>query len=87
MFPGGLTYCGHPLAMASIVASIDAMDDEGIVENARRIGARPSRPGARGLAEKHPIIGEVRGVGVFWALDLVADRETREPVCAGSSGS
>ena len=80
VFPGGLTYSGHPLAAASIVASIDAMKEEGIVENARRIGEDVLGPGLRALAERHPVIGEVRGLGVFWALDLVTDRETREPL-------
>ncbi|GAA3906234.1 aspartate aminotransferase family protein [Microbacterium invictum] len=82
VFPGGLTYSGHPLAAASIVASIDAMTDEGIVENAARVGAEAIGPGLRELAEKHPLIGEVRGEGVFWAMELVADRDTREPVGA-----
>ncbi len=80
VFPGGLTYSGHPLATASIVASIDAMKDEGIVDNAKAIGENVLGPGLRALAEKHPIIGEVRGLGVFWALDLVKNRETREPL-------
>lgn len=80
VFPGGLTYSGHPLAMASIVASIDAMADEGIVENAARIGRDVLGPGLAALADAHPMIGEVRGLGVFWALDLVVDRDTREPV-------
>lgn len=82
VFPGGLTYSGHPLAMASIVAALDAMEEEGIVDNAARIGADHLGPGLRALAEKHPMIGDVRGLGVFWALDLVTDRETREPVGA-----
>lgn len=86
VFPGGLTYSGHPLAAASIVASIDAMQDEGIVENARRIGADAIGPGLAALAEKHRLIGEVRGEGVFWAIELVADRETREPVGADVIG-
>ncbi len=80
VFPGGLTYSGHPLAAASIVASIDAMKEEGIVENAARIGEDVLGPGLRALAERHPVIGEVRGLGVFWALDLVTDRATREPL-------
>ncbi len=80
VFPGGLTYSGHPLAAASIVASIDAMKEEGIVDNAKRIGADVLGPGLRALAERHPVIGEVRGLGVFWALDLVSDRATREPL-------
>ncbi|MGB7982860.1 MAG: aspartate aminotransferase family protein [Candidatus Nanopelagicales bacterium] len=77
VFPGGLTYSGHPLAAASIVASITAMREEGIVENAARIGADVLGPGLAELAERHPVIGEVRGLGVFWALDLVSNRETR----------
>jgi taurine--2-oxoglutarate transaminase len=78
VFPGGLTYSGHPLAAASIVATINAMRDEGIVENAKAIGENVLGPGLRQLAERHPVIGEVRGMGVFWALDLVKNRETRE---------
>ncbi|MFJ6384940.1 aspartate aminotransferase family protein [Kitasatospora sp. NPDC092039] len=79
-FPGGLTYSGHPLACASAVATINTMAEEGIVENARHIGETVLGPGLRELAERHPSIGEVRGLGVFWALDLVRDRETREPL-------
>jgi taurine--2-oxoglutarate transaminase len=82
VFPGGLTYSGHPLAAASIVASVDAMESEGIVDNARRIGAEAIGPGLWALAAKHEAIGEVRGEGVFWAMELVADRATREPVSA-----
>ena len=80
VFPGGLTYSGHPLACASIVGSIDAMKEEGVVENAKRIGEDVLGPGLRELAERHKVIGEVRGLGVFWALDLVTDRATREPL-------
>lgn len=82
VFPGGLTYSGHPLAAASIVAALDAMAAEGIVENAARIGADVLGPGLHELGEKHPVVGEVRGTGVFWALDLVADPETRAPLPA-----
>jgi len=78
VFPGGLTYSGHPLACASIVATIDAMRDEGIIENAVRVGTEVLGPGLRELAGRHPVIGEVRGTAVFWALDLVSNRETRE---------
>ncbi|GAA1861171.1 aspartate aminotransferase family protein [Microbacterium koreense] len=80
VFPGGLTYSGHPLAAASIVAALDAMESEGIVDHARHIGESAIGPGLRALAETHPLIGEVRGEGVFWAMELVADRATREPV-------
>ncbi len=80
MFPGGLTYSGHPLAMASIVATIDTMRDEQIVENAAHIGQTVLGPGLAALQERHAIIGEVRGLGVFWALDLVKNRDTKEMI-------
>jgi taurine--2-oxoglutarate transaminase len=79
-FPGGLTYSGHPLACAAAVASMTAMAEEGIVENAARIGETVLGPGLRELAERHPVIGDVRGLGVFWALDLVTDQATKEPL-------
>ncbi|MCS5722438.1 aspartate aminotransferase family protein [Herbiconiux sp. CPCC 203407] len=87
VFPGGLTYSGHPLAMAAIVGALDAMESEGIVENAARIGRDVLGPGLAALAAKHAAIGEVRGLGVFWALDLVADPETREPAPAPVVGA
>ena len=79
-FPGGLTYSGHPLACASAVASINIFREEGIVEHARALGAQVIGPELRALAERHPSVGEVRGLGVFWALELVRDRTTREPL-------
>jgi taurine--2-oxoglutarate transaminase len=86
-YPGGLTYSGHPLACAAAVATIESMEKEGVVENARRIGEEVLGPGLRDLASRHPVIGEVRGVGTFWALELVTDRATKEPLApyGGSS--
>ena len=80
VFPGGLTYSGHPLAMASIVATLDAMADEGIVDHAAAIGADVIGPGLAALAERNPLVGEVRGLGVFWAVELVRDKDTHQPV-------
>ena len=54
------------------------MADEGIIEHARRLGDEVLGPGLREIAERHPSVGEVRGLGVFWALDLVKDKATRE---------
>lgn len=82
IFPGGLTYSGHPLAMAAIVATQDAMDEEGIVENAARIGDDIIAPALQKLAEKYDIVGEVRGKGVFHAIELVTDPETKAPMPA-----
>ncbi len=76
---GGLTYSGHPLACAAGVASIEAFREEGIVEHAAAMGDWFG-PALAGLAERHPSIGDVRGLGCFWGLELVKDRETREPL-------
>ena len=78
-FAGGLTYSGHPLACASAVASIEAFREEGIVEHAAEMG-EAFRTGLAQLAGRHPSIGEVRGLGCFWGLELVRNRETREPL-------
>jgi taurine--2-oxoglutarate transaminase len=80
VYPGGLTYSGHPLACASAVASINIFKDEGIVENARRLGTDVLGPELAKIADRHPSVGEVRGLGLFWAVELVRDRATREPL-------
>jgi taurine--2-oxoglutarate transaminase len=87
VYPGGLTYSGHPLATACAVATINAMEDEGMVTNAARIGSEILGPGLRELMERHPSVGEVRGLGVFWAVELVANRETREPLAPYGASS
>jgi taurine--2-oxoglutarate transaminase len=79
-YPGGLTYSGHPLACASAVASIETFEDEGVIDHARRLGAEVIGPRLADLAGRHPSVGEVRGLGVFWAIELVRDRATREPL-------
>ena len=87
VFPGGLTYSGHPLATAAAVATINAMTEEKMVEHAASIGETVIRPLLEELAAKHKVVGEVRGLGAFWAIELVKDRETREPLApyGGSS--
>ena len=77
-YPGGLTYSGHPLACAAAVAAIGAMGDEGVIDHARRLGTEVIGPELAAIAERHPSVGEVRGLGVFWAVELVRNRDTRE---------
>jgi taurine--2-oxoglutarate transaminase len=86
-YPGGLTYSGHPLACAAAVATIETMQDDRIVEHAEALGREVFGPGLRELAARHDWVGEVRGTGAFWALELVSDRETRAPLApyGGSS--
>ena len=78
-FASGLTYSGHPLACASAIASIETFRDERIVEHAAAMGPEFERR-LRGLQERHPSIGDVRGLGCLWGLELVKSRETREPL-------
>jgi taurine--2-oxoglutarate transaminase len=79
-YPGGLTYSGHPLACASAVASMQAFEDDGILDHVRMLERDLWGPGLADLARKHPSVGEARGLGCFWALELVRDGETREPL-------
>jgi taurine---2-oxoglutarate transaminase len=67
------------LACASAVASIEAFKEEGIVENSASLGEYLAVELPR-LAERHPSIGDVRGKGLFFGLELVTNRETREPL-------
>jgi taurine--2-oxoglutarate transaminase len=84
-FAGGLTYSGHPLACASAVASIEAFREEGIVENVGAMGRYLADELPR-LEDRHPSVGDVRGLGLFWALELVRNRETREPLVPFNAG-
>ena len=80
VFPGGLTYSGHPLACAAGVATFDVFERDGILERVRDLGERVVRPTLEGWLSTHPSVGEVRGTGLFWAVELVRNRETREPL-------
>lgn len=79
-FAGGLTYSGHPLACAAGVATFEVFERDGILERVRDLGERVVEPTLRSWAQTHPSVGEVRGRGLFWAVELVRDRETREPL-------
>ncbi|SCG15788.1 taurine---2-oxoglutarate transaminase [Micromonospora echinofusca] len=79
-YPGGLTYSGHPLACASAVASIGVLRDDKLVERAELLGRTVLGPSLARLAQRVPVVGEVRGVGLAWAIELVSDRDSREPL-------
>lgn len=87
VFAGGLTYMGHPMACATAVATIDVMKEEKMLENATMIGETILGPGLAELAKKHKVIGDIRGAGVFWGVDLVSDRTTHEPLAAYGGSS
>jgi taurine---2-oxoglutarate transaminase len=78
-FPSGLSSTGNPIACAAGIATIEAMRYEKVVENAAAMGEVLVAELPR-LAAKHPCVGEVRGLGLFWGLELVKDRGTRQPL-------
>ncbi len=78
-FGHGATYAGHALACAAGIETIAVYQDGGLVENARLMGEHLLES-ARALMDRHPCIGEVRGLGLFVGLELVKSRATREPM-------
>jgi len=80
VYPGGLTYSGHPLACATAVACINVYKDERIIQHARHLGDEVMGPALEEIKQRHPSVGEVRGLGVFWAIELVRHPRTREPL-------
>lgn len=77
----GLTYSSHPLSCAAAVATIEVYRDENLIERSREMG-KVLRQGLTDLAEQHPVIGDIRGAGLHQLLELVKNRETREPLSA-----
>ena len=78
-FPGGLTYNSHPLACATALATIAVYEEEGLVENAERMG-KVLRQRMIELEKKHPSVGATRSIGLFGIFELVRDRRTYEPM-------
>ncbi len=72
------TFGGNPVSCAAAMAVLDVIEDEGLVENARRVGEY-TRAAFHRLAEKHAIIGDVRGSGLFMGTEFVLDRNARKP--------
>lgn len=80
----GLTYSGHPLACAAGIATLDVYEEEKLVENSCAMGKILGEIEEE-LKEKHACVGDVRYKGLFSALELVKDKETREPLVAYNS--
>lgn len=78
-YPGGLTYSGHPLACAAAVACIGIYREENLIARARSL-EEVIGPALEVMQDRHPSVGDVRGLGAFWAIELVRNRETREPL-------
>jgi len=79
VFYGGLTYNSHPLGCAAALGALQAYEEDGMVENSRRMGEVMKRH-HKALMERHPCVGAARSIGLFGALELVKDRKTMEPL-------
>ena len=79
VFQGGLTYNSHPLSLAAAIANIEVIREDHIVEHAAAMGPVLRRM-LTDLGEQHPSVGEVRSIGLFGVIELVRDRQTREPL-------
>lgn len=75
----GLTYSGHPLGCAAAAACIDVYKEEGLIERGREQGQKVESH-LNKLSTAHKCVGEQRGIGLFRVLELVKNRETREPI-------
>lgn len=75
----GLTYSGHPMGCAAACAAIDVYKEEKLIENSQKMGKILGEI-LEGLKEKHPCVGDVRYIGLFSAIELVKDKETKEPL-------
>jgi taurine--2-oxoglutarate transaminase len=77
--PLGLTYSGHPVSTAAGLATIEVYREAKLVENARAMGM-VLKDGLEQLKTKHPSVGDVRSIGLFAVIELVKDKETKEPL-------
>jgi taurine---2-oxoglutarate transaminase len=86
IFQGGLTFNAHPVSLAAAIANIQAMQADGIVEHAAQMGTVMADMLAE-LVERHPSLGEVRSIGLFGVIELVRNRQTREPLAPFNGSS
>jgi taurine--2-oxoglutarate transaminase len=79
VFFGGLTYNSHPLACATALATLQVYEEDGLIQNARRMGTIMKQL-LDGLASRHQIVGATRSIGLFGIVELVKDRSSMEPL-------
>lgn len=86
VFQGGLTFNGHPISLAAAIEVINVMQEDHLVENAAQKGEILARA-LKDLAAEHPSVGDVRSIGLFAAIELVKNRETKEPMASFGGSS
>ncbi|MFZ0320721.1 MAG: aminotransferase class III-fold pyridoxal phosphate-dependent enzyme [Candidatus Sulfotelmatobacter sp.] len=79
VFYGGLTYNSHPMGCAAALATIRVYEEDGLINNAKEMGAIMTQLGTE-LQAKHPSVGAVRSIGLFGIVELIRNRKTRQPM-------
>jgi taurine--2-oxoglutarate transaminase len=79
VFYGGLTYNSHPMGCAAALATIRVYEEDGLIDNAKKMGAILQQLGAE-MQAKHPSVGAVRSIGLFGIVELIRNRKTRQPM-------
>ncbi len=79
VYQSGLTYNSHPISLAAAIANIQVIQEDHLIEHAATMGAVLHRL-LTDLGEQHPAVGEVRSIGLFGVIELVRDRQTKEPL-------
>ena len=79
VFYGGLTYNSHPMGCAAALATIRVYGEDGLIDNAKKMGAILKQLGAE-MQAKHPSVGAVRSIGLFGIVELIRNRKTRQPM-------
>ncbi|HEX8882345.1 MAG TPA: aminotransferase class III-fold pyridoxal phosphate-dependent enzyme [Candidatus Acidoferrum sp.] len=86
VFYGGLTYNSHPMGCAAALATIRVYEEDGLIENAKKMG-QVLKQLLTELESRHPSVGAVRSIGLFGLVELVRNRETREPMAPFNGSS
>jgi taurine--2-oxoglutarate transaminase len=86
VYYGGLTYSAHPVSCAAAIAAVNVLRDDDLVGNAARLGPVMASLHAD-LKARHPSVGAVRNIGLFGIVELIRNRETREPMAPFNASS
>ena len=86
VYRGGLTYTAHPVSLAAMVANIQVLQEDKLIERAASLGPRLKRM-LSDMGEAHPSVGDIRSIGLFGVLELVKNRETKEPMSPWNASS
>ena len=86
VFYGGLTYNSHPLACAAALATLAVYEEDNLIENTRKMGMLMSEL-LEDLKSRHPSVGATRNIGLFGIVEVVRNKETREPMAPFNGSS